>query len=113
VCDEPEPDEKNSYTSSSHERIDVILDTQSENELSSRMIALDTTHQPHHDKWRAFAALIFLFFSFFVALISLALTHDRLPDRKVYFPLPDVILDNVESVDFLLNVTEIQIICEY
>jgi shingomyelin synthase len=62
-----------------------------------------------HEKWKALGALFFLILSVFVALTSLALTHDRLPDRKIYKPLPDVILDNVKNIDFLLNVTEIQL----
>lgn len=62
------------------------------------------------EQFKAFVAFVLLIFSFFLALISLALTHDKLPDRKVYKPLPDIVLDNVKSIDFLLNVTEVQII---
>jgi hypothetical protein len=83
-------------------------------------------------------AFIILVFSFFISTISLIFTHDRysrherekcqpiyvyeliyskyfvfpfnfrLPAEKE--PLPDIFLDNVESVDYLLYVTEIQII---
>jgi shingomyelin synthase len=62
------------------------------------------------EQFKAFLAFVLLIFSFFCALFSLALTHDKLPDRKVYKPLPDIVLDNVKSFDFLLNVTEVQII---
>lgn len=64
----------------------------------------------HSEKFKALLSFILLVLSFFIALISLALTHDRLPDRKTYKPLPDAILDGVSSLDFLLNVAEIQII---
>lgn len=48
--------------------------------------------------------------AFFCTFISSALVHDKLPDRKIYKPLPDAILDRVESYDFLLSIAEIQII---
>lgn len=83
---------------------------QVENEHSIRMIApRDQSQFYKGEKWKCFIALLLLLLSFFVALTSLALTHDRLPDRKIYKPLPDVFLDNVKNFDFLLNVTEIQI----
>lgn len=82
-----------------------------QNEHSVTMIAANALRDQYSsEKWKTFVAFVFLIISFFVALISLALTHDRLPDRKIYEPLPDVMLDNVEAVDFLLNITEIQII---
>lgn len=61
------------------------------------------------EQWKTFSSFLLLNVSFFVTSLSLALTHQRLPDRKVYQPLPDIALDNVESIDFLLNVSEIQI----
>lgn len=64
----------------------------------------------HSEKFKAALTFLLLVLSFFCALISLALTHDRIPDRNVYKPLPDAVLDGVASLDFLLNVAEIQII---
>jgi shingomyelin synthase len=61
------------------------------------------------EKWKAFVAFLVLNFSFFVSSVSLALTHERLPDRETYKPLPDIILDNVDNHDVMLNITEIQI----
>lgn len=92
--------------------IEVDENWQSENDLQSNMIAVREQTQSvfDDDRWKTFVAFLFLHFSFFVACLSLALTHDRLPNRKVYQPLPDVFLDNVANVDFLLNVTEIQIV---
>lgn len=59
--------------------------------------------------FKTFVSFLMLNFSFLATSISLAITHDRLPDRKLYSPLPDVFLDNVEILDNLLKVSEIQI----
>lgn len=83
---------------------------QSENELPSRMSA--TRDQPQSTSgeiWKAFVAFMFLNFGFLCATTSLAITHDRLPDRKRYEPLPDVILDNVSNIDVFLTIAEVQI----
>lgn len=81
---------------------------QSENEHRIRMIAVPT--QCHKtEQFKTFIAFLMLNISFFGTSVSLALTHDRLPDRKLYSPLPDVFLDNVEILDNLLKVSEIQI----
>jgi shingomyelin synthase len=51
-------------------------------------------------------------FNFVLTLISLSLVHERVPDRKVYGPLPDVFLDNVPAFDWALDVSEyIIIVC--
>lgn len=60
-------------------------------------------------KWKTLVAFLFLVIALFISLTSLAITHDRLPDRNIYKPLPDIILDHVGNFDFWLNVTEIQI----
>jgi hypothetical protein len=61
------------------------------------------------EKWNAVLSFAFLCLAFFVSSVSLAFTHDRLPDRTTYKPLPDAFLDNLESREYLLNVTEMQI----
>ena len=48
--------------------------------------------------------------SWFLTTISLALVHERLPERSTYPPLPDVFLDNVPASDWGLDVSEILII---
>lgn len=92
----------------------VISETGSQRETAldgSVMIASrDRKSLFKSEHFRAFFAFILVILSFFLALISLALTHDRVPDRNTYKPLPDAVLDNVKSVDFLLNVTEVQIV---
>lgn len=62
------------------------------------------------EKFKAFAAFILHLVSFFLTLISLAIVHDKLPDRKVYKPLPDIVLDNVGNTDFLQSVSDIHVI---
>lgn len=53
-----------------------------------------------------------MFFNSVITLISLALVHERLPDRKTYGPLPDVFLDNIPPFDWALDVSEyIIVIC--
>lgn len=54
-------------------------------------------------------ALGFLTMNFILATVSLALTHQRLPDRNVYKPLPDIVLDNVQTQEWALYVSEILI----
>ena len=40
---------------------------------------------------------------------SLAMLHERVPDRATYGPLPDIVLDNVEAQDWALDVSEVLI----
>lgn len=47
-----------------------------------------------------------------LATVSLSLVHERLPDRKVYKPLPDVFLDNVKEEKWALDVSEILIMIQ-
>lgn len=59
-----------------------------------------------------FSAAIIMFFNFVLTLTSLSLVHERVPDREVYGPLPDVFLNNVPAYDWALDVSEyIIIIC--
>jgi len=55
-------------------------------------------------------ALVFLFANWFLTTTSLALVHERVPDRSKYGPLPDLFLDNVPAADWALDVSEILII---
>ena len=49
-------------------------------------------------------------FNWLLTTISLAMVHERVPDRNVYGPLPDVFLDNVPAGDWALDVSEVLII---
>ncbi|XP_030758093.1 phosphatidylcholine:ceramide cholinephosphotransferase 2-like [Sitophilus oryzae] len=55
-------------------------------------------------------AFIIMCFNFILTLTSLSLVHERVPDRDVYGPLPDVFLDNVPAYDWALYVSEYIII---
>lgn len=55
------------------------------------------------------SAFVILSINFILATVSLSLVHERLPDRDVYGPLPDVVLDNVKPQDWALDVSEILI----
>lgn len=54
-------------------------------------------------------ALLMLGFNFILATVSLAMVHDRVPNRDTYGPLPDVVLDNIRPVEWALNVSEVLI----
>lgn len=51
-----------------------------------------------------------MIFNFVLTTTSLAVVHERVPDRNVYGPLPDVVLDNINAQDWALSVSEILII---
>lgn len=57
-----------------------------------------------------FLACLFMVFNFILTTTSLAMLHERVPDRTVYGPLPDVVLDNVEAQDWALDVSEVLIV---
>ncbi|XP_046655371.1 phosphatidylcholine:ceramide cholinephosphotransferase 2-like isoform X2 [Daphnia pulicaria] len=72
---------------------------------------------PHRDEpkfpreyFKTLIAFLFCLFNWFLTTISLALVHERVPDRTHYGPLPDVFLDNVPAADWALDVSEILII---
>lgn len=55
-------------------------------------------------------ALILLIVNFLITTTSLAVVHERVPDRSLYKPLPDTFLDAVPARDWALDVSEIFII---
>lgn len=61
------------------------------------------------EKWKTFLSFLLLVFSFILTTVSLSITHDRLPDRAIYGPLPDIVLDNVTAQDWALDISEIMI----
>ncbi|KAJ8684793.1 hypothetical protein QAD02_020586, partial [Eretmocerus hayati] len=62
------------------------------------------------EKWKTFLAYTFMCLNFILTTTSLAIVHDRVPDRDVYGPLPDIVLDNVREQSWTLNVSEILIV---
>lgn len=84
-------------------------------QLESAVIRIDLP-APHRDEpkfpreyIKTLVAFVFCFANWFLTTISLALVHERVPDRNKYGPLPDVFLDNVPAVDWALDVSEILI----
>ncbi|XP_076656197.1 phosphatidylcholine:ceramide cholinephosphotransferase 2 isoform X2 [Halictus rubicundus] len=61
------------------------------------------------EKWKTFLAFLFMVVNFILTTASLAMVHERVPDRNTYGPLPDVVLDNVAAQDWALNVSEVLI----
>nr|XP_018914296.1 PREDICTED: phosphatidylcholine:ceramide cholinephosphotransferase 2-like isoform X2 [Bemisia tabaci] len=59
--------------------------------------------------WKTFIALLLLLLNFILTTVVLALVHDKVPDRKIYKPLPDVFLESVPAQDWALDVSEILI----
>lgn len=45
-------------------------------------------------------------FNFVLTTASLAMVHERVPDRDKYDPLPDKFLDTVPALDWALDVSE-------
>ncbi|XP_076287534.1 phosphatidylcholine:ceramide cholinephosphotransferase 2 isoform X4 [Lasioglossum baleicum] len=61
------------------------------------------------EKWKTFLAFLFMVVNFILTTASLAMVHEKVPDRNTYGPLPDVVLDNVAAQDWALNVSEVLI----
>ncbi|CAH1407459.1 unnamed protein product [Nezara viridula] len=58
------------------------------------------------EKWKTFVAFLFLVFNFILTTTSLAMVHERVPDKDKYPPLPDAVLDNVPTMPWGLDVSE-------
>lgn len=58
------------------------------------------------EKWKTFVALFVMIINFIFTTTSLAMVHDRVPDREKYAPLPDKFLDTIPALDWALDVSE-------
>ncbi|KAF5300990.1 hypothetical protein FQR65_LT19285 [Abscondita terminalis] len=58
------------------------------------------------ERWKTVIAAIVMLFTFVITLASLAIVHEKVPDRTKYGHLPDVFLDNVPAFDWGLSVSE-------
>ncbi|XP_068917852.1 phosphatidylcholine:ceramide cholinephosphotransferase 2-like isoform X4 [Tenebrio molitor] len=93
---------------------DIIQKTNESNGVIKINMPPPTREEPRfpQERWKTLLAAIIMAFNFVLTLISLSLVHERVPDRKVYGPLPDVFLDNVPAFDWALDVSEyIIIVC--
>ncbi|CAH1122861.1 unnamed protein product [Ceutorhynchus assimilis] len=62
------------------------------------------------ERLKTLLAFIIMCFNFIFTLTSLALVHEKVPDKDAYGPLPDVFLDNVPKYTWALDVSEYIII---
>lgn len=58
------------------------------------------------EKWKTFVALFIMIVNFILTTASLAVVHERVPDRNKYDPLPDKFLDTIPAFDWALDVSE-------
>jgi shingomyelin synthase len=65
---------------------------------------------PPAEKRKTFVALGFMIVGLVTNAFSLALVHDRVPDRDKYPPLPDAILDNIPHLPQLMNLPDIAVL---
>ncbi|XP_075216755.1 phosphatidylcholine:ceramide cholinephosphotransferase 2-like isoform X2 [Lycorma delicatula] len=61
------------------------------------------------EQFKTFIAFLICSVNFVLTTTSLALVHERVPDRDLYGPLPDTFLDNVPTASWALDVSEILI----
>lgn len=75
-------------------------------------INLPPPEKPKFPKEKLKTLLAFLFASanWFLTTVSLAIVHERLPDRSKVPPLPDVLFDVFPPLDWALDVSEILIV---
>ena len=62
------------------------------------------------EKRKTVISFVFMAFGFLVNATSIALTHDRVPDREVVLPLPDIFLDNFTQIPQLMFVPDVLVI---
>lgn len=61
---------------------------------------------------RIIAAFVMMAINMMLVTVSLSVVHERVPDRTIYKPLPDIVLDNVASVDWVLDISEVLIMVQ-
>lgn len=105
--------EKDSYTKDYEERMYKENCNSYYNGSSNGIvkIPMPTPHREEprfpKEKMKTFLAFVFLFGNWLFTTASLALTHERVPNAP---PLPDIVLDNINTQAWGLEVSEIMII---
>lgn len=62
------------------------------------------------EKLKTAIAAVLAYLGFAITATSIVLTHERVPDRGTYGPLPDIVLDNIQTFDWALDFSEYIII---
>lgn len=57
-------------------------------------------------------AFVLMSVNMMLVTVSLSIVHERMPDRHIYKPLPDIVLDNVAPVERVLDISEILIMVQ-
>lgn len=59
------------------------------------------------DRLKALIAVAYALGSFLISAIVMTIVHERVPDKKVYPPLPDIVLDNIPVIPYSFELCEI------
>lgn len=62
------------------------------------------------EKRKLFLAFLIMVLGFLINDISIVLTHQKVPDKNLYPPLPDVSLDNITKIRWLNDLADILVI---
>ncbi|KAI5733014.1 hypothetical protein M8J76_006619 [Diaphorina citri] len=69
----------------------------------------DHVHLSGRQEERTGRSFLILVFNLVLTTTSLAIVHEWVPDRQVYKPLPDIVLDAVPATDWTLYLSEVLI----
>lgn len=58
------------------------------------------------EKWKTGMSILYAFFVHFVTSFAIIIAQERMPDKKSYRPLPDILLDNIPYIPWAYKVTE-------
>lgn len=96
---------------------DIKTDCQSSHSSeSSRMLNfMESSDDERHvhkkrkidqEKWKTGISILYAFFVHFVTSFTIIIAQERMPDKKSYRPLPDILLDNIPYIPWAYKVTE-------
>lgn len=94
----------------------IPIDNAINNALEDNEDLISHNHPTHSrasllkERKKTLYAFFLLVFSLFVNSCSIALTHQKVPDREKYPPLPDFILDRVTKHRWLNDVADVLVI---
>ena len=91
-------DDDLSFTTDYPQDVDPIKLSPLEEEIRNAVIS---------EEFRTAVSVLYAFAVFLLASFTLAVVHDRLPDKKDYPPLPDVILENIPVMPWAFHLCEL------